>query len=90
MSTCFSKLIKAGGRLREFNFKPASANDDTRYLVDVSDDKGNRVLFSTYKNALGVWKISAQLMPLWIHDTEAALGQAIEENGVGNQQRRTN
>jgi hypothetical protein len=80
MSTYFSKLIKAGGKLREFNFKLASVNDDTRYIVDVPDDKGNRVMFSAYKNALGEWKISAQLMPLWIHDTETELGQAIEEN----------
>lgn len=80
MSTYFSKLIKAGGQLREFNFKLASLNDQTRYIVDVPDDKGGRIMFSAYKDANGEWKIAAQLMPLWVHEVEADLGQAIEEN----------
>ena len=80
MSTYFSKLIKAGDRLREFNFRLASINDNSRYTVDVPDDKGNRVLFSLYRNAEGEWKIAAQLMPLWIHHAETDLANAIEEN----------
>lgn len=80
MSNYFSKLIKAGGRLREFNFRQASMNDDSRYSVDVPDDKGNRICFSLYRNADAEWKISAMLMPLWVHDTEVQLAEAIEEN----------
>lgn len=80
MSTYFSKLIKAGDRLREFNFRLASINDNNRYTVDVPDDKGNRVLFSMYRNADGEWKIAAQLMPMWIHNAEIDLANAIEEN----------
>lgn len=80
MSTYFSKLIKAGDRLREFNFRQASMNDNSRYTVDVPDDKGNRIIFSLYKNADAVWKISAQLMPIWVHNAEAELALAIEEN----------
>ena len=80
MSTYFSKLIKARGQLREFNFKLASLNDDSRYIVDVPDDKGGRIMFSIYKNANGEWQIAAQLMPLWIHDAVTLLGEAIEEN----------
>lgn len=80
MSTYFSKLIKAGERLREFNFRQASLNDDSRYIVDVPDDRGNRIMFSLYKNADNEWKIAAQLMPMWVHDSETALAAAIEEN----------
>ena len=80
MSTYFSKVIKAGERQREFNFRQTSNNDETRYSVDVPDDKGNRVMFSMYKNAEGNWKTSAQLLPLWIHDAETSLAEAIEEN----------
>jgi hypothetical protein len=80
MSTYFSKVMKAGERMREFNFRLASANDDSRYTVDVPDDKGNRVIFSMYKNADGEWKIAAQLMPLWIHEAENQLADAIESN----------
>ena len=80
MSTYFSKVIKAGERMREFNFRLSSLSDDKRYSVDVPDDKGNRVQFSIFKDSNNQWKIAAQLMPLWIHDTEAVLAEAIEEN----------
>jgi hypothetical protein len=80
MSTYFSKLIKAGDRVREFNFRRASLNDNSRYAVDVPDDKGNRILFSMYKNADNEWKVAAQLMPMWVHNAETDLANAIEEN----------
>jgi uridine kinase len=80
MSTYFSKFIKDGDRLREFNFRQTNLNDASRYSVDVPDDKGNRIMFSIYKNANGEWKVSAQLMPMWVHNAEAELALAIEEN----------
>lgn len=80
MSTYFSKLIKAGEKLREFNFRQTSMNDDSRYSVDVPDDKGSRISFSLYKNADKEWKIAAQLMPMWVHDAAPLLAEAIEEN----------
>ena len=89
MSTYFSKVIKAGDRLREFNFRQASMNDDTRYTVDVPDDKGNRIMFSIYKNADAEWKISANLMPMWVHDAEPDLAIAIEENNVQELSKRS-
>ena len=80
MSTYFSKVIKAGERQREFNFRQTSNTDASRYSIDVPDDKGNRVMFSMYKNSEGHWKTAAQLLPLWIHDAENILAEAIEEN----------
>ena len=80
MSTYFSKVIKAGDRLREFNFRQTNLNDESRYTVDVPDDKGKRIMFSIYKNASSEWKVAAQLIPMWIHNAEAELGIAIEEN----------
>jgi hypothetical protein len=80
MSTYFSKLIKAGDRIREFNFRQTNLNDNSRYSVDVPDDKGNRIMFSIYKNADHEWKVAAQLMPIWVHDAEFDLGKAIQEN----------
>lgn len=80
MSTYFSKVIKAGDKLREFNFRRTSLNDDSRYTVDVPDDTGNRIMFSLYKNADAQWKIAAQLMPMWVHNTEPDLAKAISEN----------
>ena len=80
MSTYFSKVIKAGNKLRQFNFRQTNNSDSSRYTVDVPDDKGNRIIFSLYKNAEGSWKIAAQLMPLWVHESEQSLAEAIEEN----------
>ncbi len=80
MSTYFSKVIKAGLRLREFNFRQTSNNDEAKYSVDVPDDKGNRIVFSMYKNEEGQWKTATQVLPLWISDAEAELANAIEEN----------
>lgn len=88
MSTYFSKVMKAGDKMREFNFRLASANDDTRYTIDVPDDKGNRIIFSMFKNADGEWKIAAQLMPLWIHEAEQMLASAIESNWENETSRR--
>ena len=80
MSTYFSKLIKAGDKLREFNFRQTYLSDNSRYSVDVPDDKGSRIMFSVYRNADGEWKIAANLMPIWVHDAENELAAAIEEN----------
>jgi hypothetical protein len=73
-------VIKAGEKLREFNFRQTNLNDNSRYTVDVPDDKGHRIIFSIYKNANAEWKVSAQLMPIWVHHAEADLALAIEEN----------
>lgn len=80
MSTYFSKLIKAGDKVREFNFRQTYLNDDSRYTVDVPDDKGHRIMFSIYRNADANWKIAAQLMPIWVHNAELDLAEAINEN----------
>lgn len=80
MSTYFSKLIKAGDKLREFNFRQTNLNDDSRYTVDVPDDKGHRIMFTIYRNADSHWKVAAQLMPIWVHNAEHELATAIEEN----------
>lgn len=80
MSTYFSKVIKAGERQREFNFRQSSNSDDSRYSVDVPDEKGNRVVFAMQKNEEGQWKTSMPSLPAWVYDAEKALDEAIEEN----------
>ncbi len=81
MNMYFTTIIKTGDRQREFNFRRLSSGGaDQSYSVDVPDDKGNRVMFNMYKNAQGQWKTAAKSLPLWIHNAEAILGQAIEEH----------
>ena len=40
----FTKLIKVDGRLREFNFRKMTQSSGIQFSVDVSDDKGNRIM----------------------------------------------
>ena len=80
MSSYFSKVMKAGDRLREFNFKLASTNDDSRYTVDVPDDKGGRIIFTVFRNADDNWKVASQQIPMWVYDAEELFSEAIEEN----------
>lgn len=78
MSTYFSKIIKADNKNREFNFRQLNNGSDVRYSVDVPDEKGNRITFSMYRTVDGNWRTSAQKLPIWIHNAETDLGQAIE------------
>jgi len=41
----FTRLIKAGGRLREFNFRKVNVDGEEVFNADTVDDRGNRILF---------------------------------------------
>jgi hypothetical protein len=76
----FSKIIKTGEKQREFNFRRLSGTAEQSYSVDVPDDKGNRVVFQMYLAEEGQWKTASPMLPVWIHQAELALSDAIEEN----------
>jgi hypothetical protein len=74
----FSKLIKAEGRLREFNFRKTGAGVEEKCSVDTVDDRGNRIIFSMLREN-GAWKLSSTLLPKWICQYEVQLHDAIED-----------
>ncbi|MFM9907865.1 MAG: hypothetical protein ACKVOW_00880 [Chitinophagaceae bacterium] len=74
----FTKLIKADGRLREFNFRKLGGINEGLFTIDVSDDKGNRIMLRMQKEDSG-WKIISELMPLWIQKNESVFNDLIEE-----------
>ena len=74
----FTKLIKADGHLREFNFRKLSGFQDELFTVDVSDDRGNRIMFRMRKED-GTWKIIAQPLPEWVVKNETVFHDLIEE-----------
>jgi len=76
----FSRIIKAGDRQREFNFRRLPSGSDARYEVDVPDDRGNRVYFHMYRSAEGLWKADAPQLPEWVVDAEKRLDGAIREH----------
>jgi hypothetical protein len=74
----FTKLLKAEGRLREFNFRKPNGREEGLTTVDVSDDRGHRIIFSMKKED-GSWKITPQSLPNWIAPLEDKLSELIEE-----------
>jgi hypothetical protein len=72
-------LIKAEGRLREFNFRKVNGLHEELFTVDVSDDRGNRLMFKMYKEG-DEWLITSdQTVPDWIKANVSRFNEAIEE-----------
>ena len=75
----FTKLIKAEGRLREFNFRNhLSTLQRDVCSVNVTDDRGNRIIFEMQKLETG-WKIAETQLPVWILENENNFQLLIEE-----------
>ena len=75
----FTKLIKAAGQLREFNFRRVNAMYEELFTIDVSDDRGNRIMFKMRKEA-NEWVITTdQAIPDWIRTKTVEYNEAIEE-----------
>lgn len=73
----FTRLIKAGGRLREFNFRKMKRNEEYLFSVDTVDDRGNRIIFFMQQES-NKWTIVPQPLPSWIIENEDALSNQIE------------
>jgi len=74
----FTRLIKADGRMREFNFRKPNGREEALCTVDVSDDRGQRIIFNMQKEKDN-WKIVQQQLPQWIFEHEHKLDEFIEE-----------
>lgn len=74
----FTKLIKINGQLKEFNFRKSNATQEGVFSVDVSDDRGNRVMFNMEKKD-GKWWIVTPELPKWVQEKEATFNDLIEE-----------
>lgn len=74
----FTKLLKAEGRIREFNFRKPNGREDALCTVDVSDDRGQRIIFSMQKGDEG-WRIITRSLPAWVTEQENKLSELIEE-----------
>lgn len=74
----FTRLIKAGGRLREFNFRKINNTESELFTVNVCDDRGERILFYMLKEQ-NDWRLGSQQLPAWIGQQEDQLNIAIED-----------
>ena len=76
----FTKLVKIADRLREFNFRRVPDATEQLFHVDVSDDRGNRIVFRLRKNQ-NHWQIVEPSLPQWIYSTEKIISEVITEEG---------
>jgi hypothetical protein len=74
----FTRVLKAEGRMREFNFRKPNGQHEGIFTVDVSDDRGNRIVFKMTKEESG-WKIVPQQLPSWIIENENVFNDLIIE-----------
>jgi hypothetical protein len=74
----FTRLIKADGRLREFNFRKMILLNETLFSIDVVDDRGNRIMFRMRKHE-NDWLIIPQPLPAWVQQQEKVLSDMISE-----------
>jgi hypothetical protein len=77
----FSLVVKAGGRLREFNFRKLNNTDTDLFSANVCDEKGERVFFYMQKYE-GGWKLSPAALPHWVIETEGQIAEALKEELV--------
>jgi hypothetical protein len=75
----FTKLIKAEGRVREFNFRKVNGLHEELFTVDVSDDRGNRIMFKMRKDGHEWIILADQAAPGWIRENITDYNEAIEE-----------
>ncbi len=73
----FSKHIKAGGSLKEFNFLKLNNETAPTYYVDVSDERGRRHQFLLSKDGSS-WKVIGEGLPGWVTEAEPLLFETIE------------
>jgi hypothetical protein len=77
----FTRLVKAGGRIREFNFLKYNKEPDPYFCVDTVDDRGNRIIFYMY-DMDHKWKIKeVPGLPSWVYDAETQFQNMIHEEG---------
>ena len=74
----FSKLIKANGKLKEFNFRKINDQKKEQFTVDVVDERDARVFFNV-KKIDNNWKIIEIPLPNWILENESTFNEIIEE-----------
>jgi hypothetical protein len=75
----FTRLVKTEGRLREFNFRKVNGLHEEQFSVDVSDDRGNRIMFKMIKEG-SEWVLQTEHpVPDWVRNTSSKFNELIEE-----------
>ncbi|MBI2729816.1 MAG: hypothetical protein HYX40_03535 [Sphingobacteriales bacterium] len=72
----FTRLVKAGGTLKEFNFRKLGYASVPSYHIDTTDERANRIVFEM-KLDEGGWTISQFNIPKWILQVKESLQEIL-------------
>jgi hypothetical protein len=74
----FTRMIRANGQLKEFNFLKIKNATVPTYHVDVSDERGNRHYFSLIREESG-WIIAKSTLPAWVTEVQNDIASAVSQ-----------
>lgn len=74
----FTVMIKAGGLLREFNFRKSAGAAGSLFTIDVADIRGERhyLLFRQENNQ---WILKTIEVPDWIREVIPKINERIQQ-----------
>ncbi len=72
----FTKLIKAGGRLREFNFRKSNSVSGQIFTVDVADHHDIRH-YLIFRQDGNNWSLESKDVALWIEEVMPQIKDAV-------------
>jgi len=74
----FTRLIKAGGRLREFNFRKSQGLNNALFSIDVVSDNSDRH-YLLYSLVNGTWILETKRVIPWIEEVLPQVEEAIRD-----------
>jgi hypothetical protein len=74
----FTKIIKSGGRPREFNFRRKKVADHFEYDIDSGDDRGERYYFTCFKKENGDWAVQEKILPAWVIEALPQIAEILQ------------
>lgn len=74
----FTVLIKAGGLLREFNFRKSVGQTGNLFTIDVADIRGERH-YLIFRQENNQWILKTAEIPDWIKEVVPKISERIQQ-----------
>ena len=74
----FTVLIKAGGLLREFNFRKSAGAAGPLFTIDVADVRGERH-YLQFRHENNQWNLKTTAVPDWIKEVVPKIVERIQQ-----------
>ena len=74
----FTILIKAGGQLREFNFRKSAGPTGYLFTIDVADTRGERH-YLMFRQESSQWILKTSEIPDWIKEVIPKINETIHQ-----------